>query len=65
MEHWGLVTFRETALLYDEKISSTANKQRVATVIAHEVSCGVAMSPFAEVQEIFTNKTELIYSLNF
>lgn len=38
MEHWGLVTFRETALLYQEGISSTANKQRVATVIAHEVS---------------------------
>ncbi|KAG4074313.1 hypothetical protein HA402_008722 [Bradysia odoriphaga] len=37
MEHWGLVTFRETALLYESGISSTANKQRVATVIAHEV----------------------------
>lgn len=37
MEHWGLVTFRETALLYDSGNSSTANKQRVATVIAHEV----------------------------
>ncbi|XP_058986730.1 glutamyl aminopeptidase-like [Musca domestica] len=36
MEHWGLVTYRETALLYDEKVSSTANKQRVASVIAHE-----------------------------
>nr|XP_022919548.1 glutamyl aminopeptidase-like isoform X1 [Onthophagus taurus] len=38
MEHWGLVTFRETALLYDSKISSTANKQRVATVISHELA---------------------------
>lgn len=37
MEHWGLVTFRETALLYENGTSSTANKQRVATVIAHEV----------------------------
>lgn len=36
MEHWGLVTFRETALLYDDTTSSTANKQRVASVIAHE-----------------------------
>ncbi|GAB0087436.1 Aminopeptidase [Sergentomyia squamirostris] len=38
METWGLVTYRETALLYDPEISSAANKQRVATVIAHELS---------------------------
>lgn len=36
MEHWGLVTYRETALLYDEALSSTSNTQRVAKVIAHE-----------------------------
>ncbi|CAD6993566.1 unnamed protein product [Ceratitis capitata] len=36
MEHWGLVTYRETSLLYDEEVSSTTNKQRVASVIAHE-----------------------------
>ena len=29
---------RETALLYDEKISSVGNKQRVATVVAHELA---------------------------
>lgn len=38
MEHWGLVTFRETALLFDEKSSSTGNKQRVAQVVAHELA---------------------------
>lgn len=38
MEHWGLVTYRETALLYDKTISSSANQQRVATVIAHELA---------------------------
>ncbi|GBP17198.1 Glutamyl aminopeptidase [Eumeta japonica] len=38
MEHWGLVTYRETALLYDRNISSSANQQRVATVIAHELA---------------------------
>lgn len=36
METWGLVTFRETSLLYDPAISSSANKQRVAFVISHE-----------------------------
>lgn len=38
MENWGAVTYRETALLVDEKLSSTANKQWVALVIAHELA---------------------------
>nr|CAD7433373.1 unnamed protein product [Timema monikensis] len=38
MEHWGLVTFRETLMLYDPNISSTANQQRVALVVAHELA---------------------------
>ncbi|CAN1120841.1 Aminopeptidase M1 [Linum perenne] len=38
MENYGLVTYRETALLYDDKNSAAANKQRVATVVAHELA---------------------------
>lgn len=38
MENWGLVTYRETCLLIDEKHSSTSNKQWVALVVAHEVA---------------------------
>eukprot|EP01112_Ceratiomyxa_fruticulosa_P011130 TRINITY_DN2998_c0_g1_i1.p1 TRINITY_DN2998_c0_g1~~TRINITY_DN2998_c0_g1_i1.p1 ORF type:complete len:855 (-),score=219.95 TRINITY_DN2998_c0_g1_i1:139-2703(-) len=38
MENWGLITYRETALLIDEKISSTTQKQRVAYVVAHELA---------------------------
>lgn len=38
MENWGLILYRETALLFDEKVSSILWKQRVATVIAHELS---------------------------
>nr|XP_026693041.1 endoplasmic reticulum aminopeptidase 2-like isoform X4 [Ciona intestinalis] len=38
MENWGLVTYRETALLYDPMTSSVKDKQWVATVIAHELS---------------------------
>ncbi|KAH8399407.1 hypothetical protein KR215_009733 [Drosophila sulfurigaster] len=36
MEHWGLVTYRETSLLYEAATSSAVNKQRIASVIAHE-----------------------------
>ncbi|XP_018565925.1 glutamyl aminopeptidase isoform X2 [Anoplophora glabripennis] len=38
MEHWGLVTYRETALLYTSDTHSSSNKQRVATVVAHELA---------------------------
>lgn len=38
MENWGIVTFRETAILRDEKKSSAANRQRVAIVVAHELA---------------------------
>ncbi|MEM3373855.1 MAG: M1 family metallopeptidase [Candidatus Woesearchaeota archaeon] len=38
MENWGAITFRENALLFDPKISSTATKQRIAEIIAHEIA---------------------------
>ncbi|CAG03112.1 unnamed protein product [Tetraodon nigroviridis] len=38
MENWGLITYRETALLYDPVSSSVGNKERVVTVIAHELA---------------------------
>ncbi|KAF5892696.1 aminopeptidase N-like, partial [Clarias magur] len=38
MENWGLITYRETALLYDSAVSSSGNKERVATIIAHELA---------------------------
>ena len=37
MENWGLITYRETALLADEN-AGIASKQYIATVIAHELS---------------------------
>ncbi|XP_063040617.1 glutamyl aminopeptidase [Engraulis encrasicolus] len=37
MENWGLITYRETNLLFDENESSSYNKQRVASVISHEL----------------------------
>jgi len=38
MENWGLVTFRTVALLFDEKKSSVASKERVCTTVAHELA---------------------------
>ncbi|XP_033126346.1 puromycin-sensitive aminopeptidase-like [Anneissia japonica] len=38
MENWGLVTYRETALLVDPKNSSSSAKQWVALVVGHEIA---------------------------
>nr|XP_039269338.1 endoplasmic reticulum aminopeptidase 1-like [Styela clava] len=38
MENWGLVTYRETAILWDEKTSSISDKEWVAIVVAHELA---------------------------
>lgn len=38
MENWGLVTYRETALLIDPKNSSSKAKQWVALVVGHELA---------------------------
>lgn len=38
MENWGLITYREVALLADPKTTSISSKHYIATVIAHELS---------------------------
>nr|XP_061796529.1 aminopeptidase Ey-like [Nerophis lumbriciformis] len=38
MENWGLITYRESALLYNPSTSSNEDKEWVATVIAHELA---------------------------
>ncbi|MBI4162175.1 MAG: M1 family metallopeptidase [Candidatus Aenigmarchaeota archaeon] len=38
MENWGAITFREVELLFDKKINSTARKQRIVEIIAHELA---------------------------
>ena len=38
MENWGLVTYREAALMIDADKASIQQKQRVAIVVAHELA---------------------------
>ncbi len=38
MENWGLITYRETALIYNPNENPASSKQRVAVVIAHELA---------------------------
>ena len=38
MENWGLVTFRTKYLLYEENVTSTALRTRIAYIICHELA---------------------------
>uniref|UniRef100_A0A7N9AZS2 Aminopeptidase n=1 Tax=Mastacembelus armatus TaxID=205130 RepID=A0A7N9AZS2_9TELE len=38
MENWGLVTYQEGNLLYEEGVSSLLHKADIATIIAHELA---------------------------
>ncbi|XP_076589916.1 alanyl (membrane) aminopeptidase-like b [Chaetodon auriga] len=38
MENWGLITYQESVLLYEEGVSSLLQKQVVATLVAHELA---------------------------
>lgn len=38
MENWGLITYRESVLLFEEGVSTIANLQGIAIVIAHELA---------------------------
>ncbi|KAL9028297.1 MAG: hypothetical protein Q9196_003321 [Gyalolechia fulgens] len=38
MENWGLITYRTTAILFDEQHSAAKYKNRVAYVVAHELA---------------------------
>ena len=38
MENWGLITYRETSLLYSDDETSVEGKQWIATVVAHELA---------------------------
>ncbi|GLV42080.1 Suppressor of ER stress-induced death [Carabus blaptoides fortunei] len=37
MENWGLITFRESSLLFDEKLSTIQSMRDMAMVIGHEL----------------------------
>ena len=37
MKNWGLILYREPALLYNPDFSTTADKQFVEEVVAHEL----------------------------
>ena len=41
-EHWGLITYRQARLLFDENQVSAADKQSVAGIVAHELAHNVS-----------------------
>jgi Peptidase family M1 domain len=52
MENWGLVLYRESALLHDDGVSSMYSKYWVSLVIAHEIAHTVWGSMFNAFLEV-------------
>ena len=38
MENWGLITYRETRLLFKDRVSAATNKQGIALTVSHELA---------------------------
>lgn len=38
MENWGLITYQEESLLYEENVSSQLQKHMIVILIAHEIA---------------------------
>lgn len=38
MENWGLITYQEQGLLYEENVSSQLQKNTIAILVAHEIA---------------------------
>ena len=38
MENWGLITYRESGLFFDNKTTSQSTQQYIVVVIAHELA---------------------------
>lgn len=54
MENWGIITFRETNILYSDYGSSVSDMKRVAAVISHELAHMVS--------NVYLNKYSKFYS---
>ncbi len=55
MEHWGLISFSDSALLYSDKQHSVQVKQYVALIIAHELA-------HFWLVHLFDSKINILYS---
>ena len=38
MENWGLISFREDRIMFDEKVVSIPQKQQLGETMAHEIA---------------------------
>ena len=64
MENWGLITYRETALLFEPGASSESNKKRVASVVSHELAHQVSL-PIVLHYRYMTNLGSLDTSMKY
>ena len=60
MENWGLITYRETAMLFKPGESSESNKKRVAAVVSHELAHQVCSGRAASYNKTSFIRTQII-----
>ena len=48
MENWGLVTYREALLLFNETTSTTRDRENVIATIAHEFTVSELLEAFIQ-----------------
>lgn len=53
MENWGLITYRETAILNNSSETSVATQQWFTSVIVHAMIHQVSDSPIQHARKIF------------
>src|SRR5690349_5972198 len=52
MENWGLITFRDAVLLYNQNGSTEKTKEHIALVICHEMAHQVHNKIFIEILKL-------------
>lgn len=59
MENWGIITLRESAMLFDPKTGSASDQKLVAMIVNHEVAHQVEFINCIPVskQKSFKNQT--------
>ena len=62
MENYGLVTYRESALLYDEQLSSASNKQQVMAIFCSSPFVSLTTSESVGFYlNVFQTKSPFVY----
>lgn len=61
MENWGLITYRTTAILFDDEYSDAKYKNRVAYVVAHGMISNLILLLKICLLSLFRARTSMVW----